>query len=123
MVISVADLAGNVLGLYRMHDSTIFSIDVALTGWRNVVCFLRLRSCDPPADLPGVPTDTAVTNRTVGFGAQIYFPSGIWNTQPGPFYQMYLNDLANPCTQGHQPTNANQSGIVFLPACCRHCSA
>jgi uncharacterized protein GlcG (DUF336 family) len=27
MVISVADLAGNVLGLYRMHDSTIFSID------------------------------------------------------------------------------------------------
>jgi hypothetical protein len=28
---------------------------------------------------------------------------------------MYLDDLANPCTQGHQPPNPNQSGIVFFP--------
>ena len=28
---------------------------------------------------------------------------------------MYAADLANPCTQGHQPANANQSGIVFFP--------
>jgi hypothetical protein len=68
-----------------------------------------------PRDLPGVPIGTAVTNRTIGFGAQIFFPSGVWNTQPGPFYTMYLDDLANPCTQGHQPANPNQSGIVFFP--------
>jgi hypothetical protein len=59
--------------------------------------------------------NTAVTNRTIGFGSQIYFPSGIWNTQPGPFYDLYLADIAAPCTQGHQPQNANQSGIVFFP--------
>jgi uncharacterized protein GlcG (DUF336 family) len=28
---------------------------------------------------------------------------------------MYAADLAAPCTQGHQPANANQSGIVFFP--------
>ena len=37
MVISVAHLRGNILAIYRMPDSTIFSIDVALTKARNVV--------------------------------------------------------------------------------------
>jgi uncharacterized protein GlcG (DUF336 family) len=113
MVISVADLDGHVLGLYRMADSTIFSIDVAVTKARNVVYFSG--PSRDARDLPGVPAGTAVTNRTIGFGAQIFYPSGIWNTQPGPFYQMYLDDLAAPCTQGHQPANPNQSGIVFFP--------
>lgn len=113
MAISVADLDGNILGLFRMPDSTIFSIDVAVTKARNVVYFSGPNR--DPRDLPGVPAGTAVTNRTIGFGAQIFFPSGIWNTQPGPFYQMYLDDVANPCTQGHQPPNPNQSGIVFFP--------
>jgi uncharacterized protein GlcG (DUF336 family) len=113
MVISVTDLDGRVLGLYRMADSTIFSIDVAITKARNVVYFSG--PSRDGRDLPGVPAGTAVTNRTIGFGAQIFYPSGIWNTQPGPFYQMYLNDLATPCSQGHQPANRNQSGIVFFP--------
>jgi uncharacterized protein GlcG (DUF336 family) len=113
MVIAVTDLDGNILGLYRMPDATIFSIDVSITKARNVVYFSGPNR--DPRDLPGVPAGTAVTNRTIGFGAQIYFPSGIWNTQPGPFYPMYLADIANPCTQGHEPPNANQSGIVFFP--------
>jgi len=113
MVISVADLDGGILGLYRMPDSAIFSVDVAVTKARNVVYFSG--PARDPRDLPGVPIGTAVTNRTIGFGAQIFFPSGIWNTQPGPFYSAYLDDLANPCAQGHQPPGANQSGIVFFP--------
>ena len=103
MVISVADLDGRVLGLYRMPDSTIFSLDVAITKARNVVHF------SGAAGLPGVPVGTAVTNRTIGFGAQIFFPSGIWNTQPGPFYPLYLADSASPCTLG------GGSGVVFFP--------
>jgi uncharacterized protein GlcG (DUF336 family) len=113
MVISVADLDGNILGIYRMADSTIFSIDVALTKARNVVYFSGPNR--DPRDLPGVPPLTAVTNRTIGFGSQSFFPSGISNTQPGPFAPMYQADIANPCTQGHQPPNPNQSGIVFFP--------
>ena len=113
MVIAVSDLSGNLLALYRMPDSTIFSVDVALTKARNVVYFSSVDR--DTRDLPGVPLGTAVTNRTIGFGAQIYFPSGIWNTKPGPFYDLYLADSAAPCTQGHQPANPNQSGIVFFP--------
>ena len=77
MVIAVADLDGNILALYRMPDSLIFSIDVALTKARNVLYFSGPNR--DPRDLPGVPMGTAVTNRTIGFGSQPYFPSGIWN--------------------------------------------
>ena len=113
MVISVADLNGNILALYRMADSPIFSIDVALTKARNVVYFSS--ASRDSRDLPGVPLGTAVTNRTIGFGSQPYFPSGIWNSTPGPFADLYAADIANPCTQGHQAANPNQSGIVFFP--------
>jgi len=113
MVISVTDLNGEVIALYRMPDATVFSIDVAVSKARNVVYFSS--SAVDPADLPGVPPGTAVTNRTIGFGSQPYFPSGILNSTPGPFRDLYLFDLANPCTQGRQPANQNQSGVVFFP--------
>ena len=114
MSIAVADLDGTLLGLYRMHDGTVFSIDVAASKARNVVWFSGLGA----RDLPGVPAGTAVTNRTISFGAQPLFPVGIDGSGPGPFFQVFQNDLANPCTQGSQPgapnTN-NLSGIVFFP--------
>ena len=113
MVIAVSDLDGSILGLYRMMDSPVFSVDVAVTKARNVIYF---SSADrDPSDLSGVPLGTAVTNRTIGFGSQPYFPSGIWNSKPGPFADLLAFTLANPCTQGHQPANANQSGVVFFP--------
>jgi uncharacterized protein GlcG (DUF336 family) len=113
MAIAVSDLDGKILGMFRMPDATVFSIDVAASKARNVVYF---SGPDRVAnDLPGVPAGTAVTNRTIGFGAQSFFPSGIAASGPGPFRELYLFDLANPCTQGRQPANRNQSGIVFFP--------
>jgi uncharacterized protein GlcG (DUF336 family) len=112
-VIAVADLDGTVLGLHRMSDATVFSIDVSVAKARNVVYFSSA-SIDP-RDLPGVPLGTAVTNRTIGFGSQSMFPSGIDGTGAGPFRDPYLYDLANPCTQGRQPANPNQNGVVFFP--------
>lgn len=111
--IAVADLDGRILGLRRMPDSTVFSVDVAVAKARNMVYFSSA-SVDP-LDMPGVPAGTAVTNRTISFGAQPFFPSGIDATQPGPFFQLYQYDRANPCTNGRQPANPNQSGIVFFP--------
>ena len=114
MVISVADVDGTLLAIYRMPDATIFSIDVAVAKARNVVFFST-----NPADLPGVTGGTAVTNRTIGFGAQPLYPPGIdssvFHVRNGPFYPLFLKDLANPCSQGSQLTNANQNGIVFFP--------
>jgi uncharacterized protein GlcG (DUF336 family) len=118
MVIAVSDLDGTLIGLYRMTDSTIFSIDVAATKARNVIYFSG--STRQAADLNQVPTGTAVTNRTIGFGAQPFFPSGIDGTPPGPFFNLYTIDVAAPCSQGLQVPSAawpkvNQSGIVFFP--------
>jgi len=115
MVIAVADPAdGAILALYRMPDATVFSIDVAVAKARNVIWFSG-------HDLP-VPAGTAVTNRTLNFGAQPFYPPGIdssvFNPKPGPWFQsLFVKDLLNPCTQGSQlpdPAKPNQNGIVFF---------
>ena len=112
MTIAVADTDGTILGLYRMPDGAVFSADVAVAKARNVIWF----SSGGFMDLPGIPSGTAVTNRTIGFGAQPLFPSGIDGTGPGPFFPLYLFDTANPCTQGSDTFNPqNQSGVVFFP--------
>ena len=115
MAIAVADLDGTIIGLRRMPDSTVFSIDVAVTKARNMVYFNS--SSRTSADLSGVPMGTAVTNRTIGFGAQPLYPPGIDGSNAGPFFNLYTMDLANPCTQGFQAgaANSNKSGIVFFP--------
>ena len=113
MAIAVADLDGTIIGLYRMADSTVFSIDVAATKARNVVYFSG--GARTSGDLSGVPMGTAVTNRTIGYGAQPLFPSGIDGTPAGPFFSLYQQDVANPCTQGFQAAGPNQSGVVFFP--------
>jgi uncharacterized protein GlcG (DUF336 family) len=115
MVIAVADLDGTMIGLRRMQDATVFSIDVAASKARNMV-YLN-SSARTAADLNQVPMGTAVTNRTIGFGAQPFFPPGIDGSPAGPFFNLYLQDVANPCTQGMQagPANVNKSGIVFFP--------
>jgi len=121
MVIAVSDLDGNILGLYRMPDATVFSIDVAVAKARNVIYF---SGPDPAVrlDLPGIPAGAAVTNRTLGFGGQPLYPPGIdslafnRHLDPGPFYEtLFIKDLENVCSQGSQFRNRNQSGIVFFP--------
>lgn len=115
MVIAVADLDGTIIGLRRMQDSTVFSIDVAASKARNMVYFNS--SARATADLNQVPIGTAVTNRTISFGSQPFFPPGIDGSAAGPFFNLFLQDIANPCTQGMQPgpANVNKSGIVFFP--------
>jgi len=112
-VIAVADLDGQLLALYRMPDATIFSIDVAVAKSRNVIFFSGPNRT--ASDLPGVPMGTAVTNRTISFGAQPFYPPGIDYSTPGPFFNLYKFDTMNPCTQGSQASNQYQNGIVFFP--------
>jgi uncharacterized protein GlcG (DUF336 family) len=109
MTIAISDLDGTLIALHRMPDATVFSIDVAVAKARNVIYF------SSNTDLSGVRAGTAVTNRTIGYGAQPLFPAGIDFTQPGPFFDLYQFDVANPCTQGAQPANPNQNGVVFFP--------
>ena len=115
MVIAISDLDGNIIALRRMPDATIFSIDVAATKARNMVYFNGTQRSD--ADLSQVPVGTAVTNRTISFGGQPFFPPGIDDSNAGPFFPLFMNDVVNPCSQGLDGglSSGNNSGIVFFP--------
>ncbi len=125
MVIAVSDLDGNLLGLYRMPDATVFSIDVAVAKSRNVVYFSGPERAarageegedGKEGDLLEVPPLTAVTNRTINFGSQPLYPPGISGSSAGPFFDLFVYDLANPCSQGFDDRNPpNTNGVVFFP--------
>jgi uncharacterized protein GlcG (DUF336 family) len=139
MMLAVSDSNNALLGLFRMQDATVFSIDVAVAKSRNVTYFsspdinpLDAMDCPGPSDPPNSLGDcrgtayrpgTAVTNRTLSFGAQPFFPSGIegqlagfpFPFEPGPFRQTFIYDSANPCTNGLEVPDGRQNGIVFFP--------
>jgi uncharacterized protein GlcG (DUF336 family) len=99
MVLAVADKNGNILGLYRMHDSTVFSIDVAVAKARNTAYYadpaqLSLNPADQVDDnnngVRDVPLGVAFTNRTFRFLAEPRFPQGVDGSKQGDF--SILND-------------------------------
>ena len=138
MVIAVSDQSGTLLAAFRMDDSTIFSFDVATAKARNAYYFssregyevlrehVRTNRYDTYTWEPEPPAGQgwAITNRTLGFGGQPLFPPGIDLERPptpGPWFDLFLYDLANPCTEGPGPSRGgnrnylNQSGIVWFP--------
>ena len=90
MVLTVTDRNGEVLGQFRMPDSTIFSIDVAVAKARNTAYYADPNLLQPADQLPGIPAGTAFSNRTFRYLAEPRFPEGIEGATPGPF--SILND-------------------------------
>lgn len=97
MVIAVADSSGEVLGLYRMQDSTVFSIDVAVAKSRNTGYYADPAELQAVDQVPGVDAGTAFTNRTFRFLAEPRYPSGVEGTQPSPFSILNAPGI-NPAT-------------------------
>lgn len=94
MVLAVTDTQGNVLGLFRMPDATVFSIDVAVAKARNTSYYADAAALQPVDRIdfngnglfeqvstsfrqPGdtVPLGTALTNRTFRFLAGPRYPT------------------------------------------------
>jgi uncharacterized protein GlcG (DUF336 family) len=130
MVFAVTDLQGNVLGLYRMNDATVFSIDVAVAKARNVSYYNDPAALQPQDRVAGLPPGAALTNRTFRYLAQPRFPEGIDGTPPGPFsilndqghqasgFQSVMgHDAFTPGTNFHDQRDpiVNQNGVVFFP--------
>ena len=137
MAMSVSDESGEILAVFRMPDSTFFSVDVALTKARNAFYFSTREGYEvlrnyvltnryaryqwepqPPAG-----QGWAVTARSLNFGGQPLFPPGLdldVTPTPGPWFDLYAYDAANPCTEGPGPSRGanrtffNQSGIVWF---------
>ena len=118
MVMCITDIDGYILGLFRMEDATIFSIDVSVAKARCVT-YLSSAGVDPLDQIPGVPPGTAITTRTLGFLSQPFFPPGIQSTPaPGPLFNMALNNQLP--AQADRMANAppqlgRQSGVIFFP--------
>jgi uncharacterized protein GlcG (DUF336 family) len=140
MVFAVSDKDGNILGLYRMPDATVFSIDVAVAKARNVAYYDNANQVQSIDKVSGVAGGTAFTNRTFRYLALPHFPEGIDIYPAGPF--SILNDGGltkfgtnsgpplpasafqsaqgynnfNPRSNFHDPShNANQNGVIFFP--------
>jgi uncharacterized protein GlcG (DUF336 family) len=143
MVIAVADpVTGELLGLFRMPDSTIFSIDVAVAKSRNNAYYADPTQLQPIDRTPGVAPGVAFSSRTFRFLASPFYPEGITGQPPGPFSILNVpgtnpttglntgaplpksayfdnivgHDVFYPQTNFHDPNNPlNQDGIVFFP--------
>ncbi len=94
MVFSVAGKDGEVLGLYRMPDATVFSIDVAIAKSRNTAYYADASALQPAdrVDFNGdgvfgavsttlsggdtLPLGTALSNRTFRFLVEPRYPTG-----------------------------------------------
>ena len=85
MVFAVTDTTGEVLGLFRMQDATIFSIDVAVAKARNVAYYADPVDLQEIDRVEGQPRGTAYTNRTVRFLSEPRYPEGPDGSPPGPF--------------------------------------
>jgi uncharacterized protein GlcG (DUF336 family) len=84
MVLAVADTDGTLLGVYRMPDATVFSIDVAIAKARNTAYYASA-SLQPEDRVGTVPLGTAFTNRTIRYLSVPKYPSGSATAPPGPF--------------------------------------
>jgi uncharacterized protein GlcG (DUF336 family) len=142
MVFAVADrTTGEVLGLFRMPDATVFSIDVAVAKARNVAYYADPTQLQPIDQTDGVPAGAALTNRTFRFLAEPFYPEGQDGEPPGQFsilndggtdprtglnsgpplpasafVSVFGHDAFNPQTNFRDPNNPlNQNGIVFFP--------
>jgi uncharacterized protein GlcG (DUF336 family) len=104
MVLAVSDSHGDVLGLYRMKDATVFSIDVAVAKSRNTGYYASDRlvmadQVDANNDLVAdVPKGTAFTNRTFRFLAAPRFPTGAETDAPAGDFSMLTMPGVNPRT-------------------------
>ena len=146
MTISVSDQSGTILALYRMADGTVFSSDVAMTKARNAYYFSTREGYDTLKAIaqrgshdtyrwtpdPPAGKGWAITARTISYAGQPLFPPGVdlpeqldandAQIQRGPWFDLYVYDSKNPCTEGPGPSRGgnrsgylNQSGIVWFP--------
>jgi uncharacterized protein GlcG (DUF336 family) len=139
MVFSVADSNGEVLGLYRMPDAPVFSINVAVSKARDAAYYDNAAQLLAVDRLAGIPAGTSLTARTFRYLAIPHFPEGIGSAPPGPwsllndpgtnlanglntgaaepisaFTSVFGYDAFHPNTTFHK-SGANSSGVVFFP--------
>jgi uncharacterized protein GlcG (DUF336 family) len=122
MVLAISDTDGNVLGLYRMPDATVFSIDVAVAKARNTAYYADPSALQPEDrvddnrdGIPDVAAGVAFSNRTFRFLAAPRFPSSAESSVPGAF-SILRDPGIHPLTgENVGATPASPTGMRFAP--------
>lgn len=137
-IIAVTDQEGEILAEYRMADALFDAVDVVPSKARNAYYFstregyevlrgfVSTASYDRYSWEPEPPAGQgwALTSRTLGFGGQPLFPPGIDQFRPatpGPWFDLFVYDSLNPCTEGPGPSRGgnrgflNQNGVTWFP--------
>ncbi len=93
--VSVTDVNGVILGVFRMPDATLFSFDVAVQKARTSAFFSSNNILGEPLtanfkNLLQIPAtqQIAMSTRGLGFMAQGFYPPGISGTAAGPIFQV-----------------------------------
>ncbi|MDZ4852153.1 MAG: hypothetical protein SGI77_22930 [Pirellulaceae bacterium] len=121
MVFAVTDTTGEVLGLFRMPDATIFSIDVAVAKARNTSYYASSslvaadRVDQDNNSSPDLPIGTALTNRTIRFLAGPNFPTGALSGPPGDFSILNMPGI-NRATAENAVAGSPLAGTVYSGA-------
>jgi uncharacterized protein GlcG (DUF336 family) len=112
MTFAISDRSGNVLALYRMPDSTVFSQDVAVAKSRNVAYYndpSQLNPIDQVFTAAGqsqvVSAGTSFTSRTFRFLAEPRYPAGVDDSEPPQF-----SILTDAATAGIDPATGENIG-------------
>jgi uncharacterized protein GlcG (DUF336 family) len=100
--VAIVDRRGNILGVFRMGDGTLFSFDIAIQKARTCAFF----STDGSEGLPPL----AVSARGIGFLAQPFYPPGIDSAAPGPL--VGVRQLVN---RGEIPVEPTPDLTVVFP--------
>src|SRR5262249_43558990 len=83
-VFTITDKNGEILGQFRMPDSTIFSIDVSVAKARNAAYYANAAALQPQDQLPGVPAGAALTAPALPLPGPPRLPRGIAGNRARP---------------------------------------
>jgi uncharacterized protein GlcG (DUF336 family) len=111
-VLTVTDKQGDVLGQFRMPDSTIFSIDVSTAKARNTAYYANPLALQPIDQVPGVPAGANLTARSFRYLGLPRFPEGNDGGPPGPMSQLNDNPFVDHTTPIIRDPNPSQGQVA-----------
>ena len=96
--ITVVDTAGNICGVFRTNDATIFSFDVAVQKARTAMFFST--------------NTVGFSTRAIGFMSQTFYPPGVTEIPPGPISGLSAGNSLDAGALGSTPTG-NQADHLY----------
>jgi uncharacterized protein GlcG (DUF336 family) len=110
-VYAVSDRQGNIVGLFREPDATIFSIDVAVAKARNVAYYANPALLQPIDQVPGLPPGGGADRPHVPVPGRAAVPGGHRPDRPGAVLPAQRRPRGG--RSAHRPAAGADPGVAF----------